>query len=424
MNRLRIWLAGGTAAMAVLAAVPPAAAQEDPAGIAEPGSAAPAVLPGHVRPMWHIASQPAGVTPDTIGEPGGYDPYELRSYLDLTGTGKGQTVAIVEAWNVESAVTTAVGDYTSWFGVKPPCSDAVTSGCFNLTFQAPDGFEPVDTIQEIQSTVSFQLETALDVEMVHAIAPDAAITVVQAHDNSDDAVMSALDHAVALKPAVVSNSYGESEFDGEQALDQHCQEADVPCVFSSGDAGNPGGYPAANPNVLAVGGTTLDVGPTGKVRSEIAWEGSGGGISQYEPRPGYQQAADPYDTGRGLPDVSFDADPQSGVAVYVVQEIPNLGLRTERWVEVGGTSAGAPAWAAILAVADQLRAASGKPALTTADVHAAVYDRHGQHDRAIADITQGANGICGAICTAGPGYDLVTGEGSPRPGIDTYLAKH
>jgi subtilase family serine protease len=95
------------------------------------------------------------------------------------------------------------------------------------------------------------------------------------------------------------------------------------------------------------------------------------------------------------------------------------------WLQVGGTSVGSPAWAGILASADQLRAAAGQGALTSAGYEAqqALYGlATGQDGQPLYDVTSGSNGSCGAVCTAGPGYDFVTGLGSPRPGIDTALA--
>ncbi|MGH3373909.1 MAG: S53 family peptidase [Actinoallomurus sp.] len=392
----------------------------DPAVLGSAASAtAPATpLPGHMAPLWRRA-QPKGVTPNSIGEPGGYDPVALRAYLGLNGTGKGQTVAIVEAWDVRTAVLDATAKYDAWYGLKPACSDTVTSDCFKLTITAPAGTRTPTTNDELGANASFQLESDMDVQIVHAIAPDAAITVVEGYDDSIDSLMAAVDYATSLHPAAISNSWGAAEFADEQAYDGHCKDA--LCVFASGDSGNPGAYPAASPSVLAVGGTTLDAGPAGQVRSETAWEGSGGGISPYEPQPDYQSAADPYHTGRGVPDVSFDADPNSGVASYVVLDFPQLSFHYEIWTEIGGTSVGAPAWSAILAVADQERAAHGRPPLTTDDVHAVGYAKS---PKGLADITTGVNGVCGAICTANLGYDLVTGKGSPRPRIDTYLARH
>jgi subtilase family serine protease len=407
--------------------------------------------PGHVVPMWRLprGAQPGRnpgqqAAPDTIGEPGGYDPGELRAYLGLRGTGAGQTVAVTEAFDVQNPlpvslvgeqddVTNSLAVYDSWYGLRPACSATVTTGCFSLTFTAPHG---TSTSDPGDAFLNWRQEAVLDVELIHALAPRAAIVVVEARTDTKASLMTAIDYARSLHPAAVSNSWGVNESAGEPGMNGHCPATGPPCVFSSGDTGNYatclaengpgascGGYPAANPGVLAVGGTTLDLAPTGKVRSETAWTGSGGGISGYEPFPGYQRNADRYPAGRGIPDVSFDADPNSGVAVYMSFLLPcSTGICDyEEWEEFGGTSVGAPAWSAILASAAQQRAAAGEPPLTTAAVHAAVYARTA--GKPIADITTGVNGICGAQCSAGPGYDLVTGMGSPRPRIVSYLAR-
>lgn len=154
----------------------------------------------------------------------------------------------------------------------------------------------------------------------------------------------------------------------------------------------------------------------GAVTSETAWSGSGGGVSQYEAKPGYQNSANPYAT-RGIPDVSYDADPNTGFAVY--DSIRYQGQ--SGWFQVGGTSAGAPQWAAIIAVSDQLRAVSGLGRLSGGGFQAAsiVY---GLPASTLYDVTAGSNGPCGGVCTASSGYDFVTGLGSPRHGIDAALA--
>lgn len=439
-----------TAAVTVPSTVA-AAATAAPRGAA-PGHASPQVLPaqppvprsGHVAPLWRLdrAIRPVDypgpyAAPDGIGEPGGYDPFELRAYLGLHGTGAGQTVAVTEAYDVQNPlpatygvqhdVTNSLAGYDSWYGLPPACSAAITTSCFHLSFAAPQG-----TSGSLRYAFGWMVEAVLDVEMIHALAPAASITIVEGHDESDKSMMAAVQYAENLHPAAVSNSWGGDEFSGEHALDRSCPAAGSPCVFSSGDNGNYGtclaengagapcgGYPAANPDVLAVGGTTLDLAATGEVISEAAWSGSGGGISAYEPLPAYQRQADPYTSGRGIPDVSFDADPNSGVALYY--DITISGTQHQSWQEVGGTSAGAPAWAAILASTAQLRSASGQAPLNMAEVHAAVYANTGK--KPVADITTGANGICGRLCSAARGYDLVTGEGSPRRGVDTYLAR-
>jgi subtilase family serine protease len=382
-------------------------------------------------PVRHPRAGPgARLTPDTIGEPGGYDPAELRAYLKLHGTGAGQTVAVTEAFNVRESVLAAVSKYDRWYGLSRPCSHTVTTGCFRLTFTAPQGASTSNGLE-----LSWMAEADLDVEMIHALAPKASIAVVEGHNDTRASMMAAVDYAQSLHPAAISNSWGGAEFRAEHGDNSQCPATGGICVFASGDCGNyvaencgngqtPGGYPAADPGVLAVGGTTLSLTPAGRIRSEMAWADSGGGISAYEPRSAYQKAADRYASGRGIPDVSFDADPNSGIAIYVDYVGTYQGKHfqlNQLWAEFGGTSVGAPAWSAILAVADQLRAESAIRPLTIAQLHAAVYAKG---VKPVGDITAGANGICGRICTAGPGYDLVTGEGSPRPGIDSYLAGH
>ena len=123
-------------------------------------------------------------------------------------------------------------------------------------------------------------------------------------------------------------------------------------------------------------------------------------------------------TKRGIPDVSYDADPNTGFSVY--DSVPYDGLTG--WMQVGGTSAGAPQWAGIIAVANQGRKAAGKSVLAgyasnTYKADGALYGL----TSGLADITTGSNGICGATCSAKVGYDLVTGLGSPRAGISSAL---
>ena len=157
---------------------------------------------------------------------------------------------------------------------------------------------------------------------------------------------------------------------------------------SSGDNGTPAEYPSASPKVISVGGTTLHFDSSGAVTSETGWSGSGGGCSLYESANTAQSAFSQYAQAgcvgkRATPDVSLDADPASGVAVY-----DSYGYQGQRgWFQVGGTSASAPMWAARSAVAG-------------ATVDAGYV--YGQVDHCIRDITSGNNG---ASCLVG--FDLV-----------------
>jgi subtilase family serine protease len=342
--------------------------------------------------------------------PAGYDPATIGSYLGLTGDGSGQTVAVVDAYR-DPSIKSDVNTFSTQFGVPRVCGTAGAGRqCFNFRVTAPDGTAGQDP--------TWALEASPDVEWIHAIAPKATVRLVDAHDASFASMWAAVTDAAALAPAAISMSWGDSagEFSGESFYDWHCRLAHSVCVAATGDFGHPGEYPAYNSRALAVGGTTLQLGSGGTVDSEVAWSGSGGGLSYFEPKPAAQKSVSP-GSHRGIPDVSFDADPNTGVAVY--DSVPFEGQTG--WFMVGGTSLGAPSWSAILAAADQLRVAAGKSPLASADGQAAraVY----ASSSALGDITTGPpNGRCPGECHAGPGYDLVTGLGSPRAGVDRALA--
>jgi hypothetical protein len=384
----------------------------------EPGHAGPgrAALPLEARIFGRGgAGRPLVAAPG----PAGYTPAQLRAYLRLRDSGLGQTVTVVDAFD-DPYITRDVNTFSTRFGLPRVCGTrGAGTGCFPFAVRHPDGFAGVDT--------GWGLETSLDVELIHAIAPRAAIVLMEARDDTVGSMFAAIGHAAALRPDAISNSwtFGGPEFTGETRFDHYCRLAASLCVFAAGDTGYPGFYPAYSPDVLAIGGTTLKLARDGTVTSEVAWNSAdgatGGGLSYIEPRPGYQKAVNPA-SRRGIPDVSFDADPATGMAVYD-SEISN---GSAHWFEVGGTSAGAPAWSAILAVAGQLRAAAGLPRLTEANFAAqrAVYSVRYGHG--LYDVTRGTNGpvvLCGPQCRARRGYDYVTGLGTPRPGIDLALGQ-
>ncbi|MGH3373907.1 MAG: S53 family peptidase [Actinoallomurus sp.] len=365
---------------------------------------------------WKSATSPQLTTTT----PTGYTPEQLRSYLHLTGTGKGQTVAVVDAFDNPYAAAD-LATYSKKFGLPEPCGKSSKPGCFTFSSVHPFGVLGADP--------GWALESDLDVQMVHAIAPDASIVLVEAYDNSFLHMTQAIDYAAGLHAGVISNSYGGSEYSGETSADGHCALASALCVFSTGDTGNPGEYPAYDPHVLAVGGTTFSLASSGDVDFETAWccsnnggaVGTGGGLSAFEPRPAYQDSVNSFQH-RAIPDVSFDADPATGVPVY-----DTFGLSGQNgWFQVGGTSAGAPAWAGIVAAADQLRAKAKQPPLAGAGFQAQKLIYGMPHD-VFRDITTGVNNAleCDTpieTCQAKPGYDPVTGWGGPKAGIDAALA--
>ena len=234
-------------------------------------------------------------------------------------------------------------------------------------------------------------------EWAHAIAPGANILLVEAASASVNDLLSAVNYARSQAGvSVVSMSWGAGEFSGETAYDSvfttPVGHAGVTFVASSGDQGAPASWPAIASNVVAVGGTTLSLSAAGGYAAETGWSGSGGGYSRYEPEPAFQRAFQT--TGhRSNPDVAYDADPYSGFYVNY----------NSTWYAVGGTSAGAPQWAGLIAIANQGRAAAGRAPLSTA--LQAIYGLSGAD---FHDVTAGNNGYA-----AGAGYNVVTGRGSP-----------
>jgi hypothetical protein len=363
----------------------------------------------------------------TAKKPVGYSPAQLRGLLGLHGTGAGERVAIVDAYDNPYAERDITA-FSKQFGLPLPCAAGkqASSGCFTFSRVHPYGFDGVDA--------GWALESDLDVEMVHAIAPQASITLVEAYDATTISLYQAIKYAGSLTPApsAISNSWGEPEFSGEAQGYPACALTKTLCVFAAGDNGNPGQFPAYDPSVLAVGGTTLSLSADGKPGMEVAWcctdplnpGAGGGGVSKYEVRPAYQNGLNPY-LGRSIPDVSFDADPDTGVPVY-----DTMGLNDQNgWFEVGGTSVGTPVWSGIVAVADQLRVAAGRPPLAGAQFQALdlLYSQARHHAPGFSDITAGADNMIECTspvrsCQAHPGFDEVSGWGSPRPGIDETLA--
>ena len=416
---------------AVLVSAGPASAQKPP----DPTPAAVDPPAAHMRhPLLFSVPNPGrSLVPGVINPTprGGYSPAQVRSYLGLSGDGRGQTIGITVAYDTPT-IRADVARFSAYFGLPLPCDASVdddskrgrrrehdgkggdddpgAEDCFPLVVAMPGGLPIVDD--------GWAVETALDVEWAHAIAPRAKILLVEAINVDARPLFGAIDYAARHGAAVISNSWLDEEFKGEKIYDHHCILEQAVCVFASGDDGHEATYPAVNPYVLAVGGTRLSLNSAGGVLSEVAWSGSGGGVSEFERRPRYQADVNPF-AMRGSPDVSYNADIRTGFPVFV-----GSGLYGQiGWLGTGGTSAGTPQWAAIIAVANQLREAQGKRpfgAVGRTTIQSALYRLQGRPS--LFDVSTGSNGACGAVCTAGVGYDFVTGLGSPRHGIDTDLA--
>jgi subtilase family serine protease len=307
--------------------------------------------------------------------PTGLSPAQIRAAYNLPSTGGMGTIAIIDAYD-DPTVQNDLSVFSNQFGLP--------TANFEKHMMAPS----------IRTNGGWALEISLDVQWAHAIAPDAKILLVEAKSNSLTDLLAAVDYARSRSDVVaISMSWGGGEFSSESAYDSYFTSTYGATFFaSSGDNGAGVIWPSVSPNVVAVGGTRLTFS-SGSV-SETAWSGSGGGISKYEAEPSYQATYGVSGTNgkRAVPDVSYDADPYSGVSVY--DSTPYSGATG--WWQVGGTSAGAPQWAAIQSLGLSV---SNSNLYQDASASYASYFR---------DITSGSNGHSAAI-----GYDLVTGLGSP-----------
>jgi len=288
----------------------------------------------------------SGLTPAQVTHAYGLDGIAFTTSAGTTkGDGSGQVIALIEAYHDPTIAT-----------------DLQT---FDQTYDLP---APTLIVANQAGTVTnsgWALEESLDVEWAHAIAPGAVILVVEAQSQSRPSLLRAVT-AAENTPGVdaISMSWGFNEFAKEASNNSYfttpAGHQGITFVAASGDSGPQGGaeWPAVSPNVLAVGGTTLNVSPTGNYQFESAWVDSSGGYSRYQAEPGYQRSVQAT-SRRSTPDVAFDGDPDTGVAVYETSLATGLGS----WFTVGGTSLGTPAWAAIIAIADQGRALSGQGSL-------------------------------------------------------------
>ncbi|HET9721375.1 MAG TPA: S53 family peptidase [Solirubrobacteraceae bacterium] len=332
----------------------------------------------------------------------GYHPADLQSAYNLAtasaGSGAGQTVAIVDAYNDPYAASD-VATYRSQFGLPALGTCSLSTGkvssqtaCFAQVSQTGS------TTSLPRSNASWSQEISLDLDMVSAVCPKCNILLVEASSASMTNLGTAVNEAVKLGATEVSNSYGGSESSSDTKYDSsYFNHAGVDITASSGDSGYGVEYPAASIYVTSVGGTTLNQASNARGWSETAWSSAGSGCSAYDPQPSWQAGA--FSTSlcgnRAVADVSADADPNTGVSVY--DSYAYQGYKG--WMVFGGTSVASPITASVYALAGG-GAPVGNPY---------------SHTSSLNDVTSGSNGSCGnALCTAGPGWDGPTGLGTPN----------
>lgn len=331
------------------------------------------------------AHPPHHVHGSATTSPTGLSPAQIRPVYNLPSSGGTGTIAIIDAYDDPTAEND-LNVFSAEYGL-PSCTTA--NGCF----------EKHQMSRKMRSDGGWALEISLDVQWAHAIAPGAKILLVEGASSNGTDLLAAVDYARARPDVVaISMSWGGSEFASEATYDDRfISDYGASFFASSGDSGTGASWPAVAPNVTAVGGTTLAFNADGTLAGETAWSGSGGGISAYEPMPSYQSALGVPGTMRAIPDVSYDADPASGFSVYDSTRYQGQ----KGWFRIGGTSAGAPQWAAI----QSLGLSSTNPSFYA--------DAAQSWSAYFRDIVSGSNGSCGIVCTASAGYDTVTGLGSP-----------
>jgi subtilase family serine protease len=383
--------------------------------------------------------------------------YGILPLLERGISGRGQTVVLPEF------PPTATGS-TAVSGVQVPAVTDVRKDLarFDSVFGMPAArLQVVNTLARAASPWLATIEEVEDTEIVHAVAPDAAIREVlipsapaASPGKVSAAVLSALRFGLTQGGVIsLSASSGEQCFTPAEVAEgnlvlQAAQRDRVTVVSSSGDSGAattpcPGArtaashvkgvnLPASDPLTLAVGGTRLQASrTTGAYIGETAWNipppeavpgshASGGGFSRLFPRPAYQDGIAAIGATRGVPDVAADADPRTGMALAISDGDQGYIL-----TGAGGTSASAPLWAAVIALADQY---AGRD---LGFVNPAIYriGRSAYYHQAFHDVTTGTNTVTFPPQTitgyrAAPGWDPVTGWGSPNAQALVPLLAH
>ncbi|HTT35983.1 MAG TPA: S53 family peptidase [Thermoplasmata archaeon] len=352
------------------------------------------VHPSTVAPLSSPTCSSYGLCPADVTSA-----YGMSSLLgNATTNGTGQTVVIVDACG-DANIVSDLSTFDSAFGLADP----------TLSIYQPQGTPCSDP-------TGWGLETALDVEWSHVMAPGASIALVEAKSASNANLFGAWNYSLVNGLGLtISNSWGGTGGCPSTArtLLASAQASHVTVLASSGDSAA-WGYgtkrtiqePADCANVLAVGGTSLSINSSGGYGGESAWSGGGGGYVTGVREPAYQARVNITDSSGylGKPDVAAVADPSTGVWVY---EKSSGG-----WLPVGGTSVACPIWAGYLADINGWRAAKSFPGLgdLIPFLYKAVYGVNGgspAYATSFHDVTSGSNGW-----SAGAGWDAATGLGS------------
>jgi subtilase family serine protease len=338
---------------------------------------------GVVKPL----ANPGGETPGSLGCVYGLVSKPVSGCPIATATevptGGSSVIVIVDAYDYPSAAAD-LAKFSSEFGLPTP----------SFTTVYASGKKPTNGCSS-----GWQLEEALDVQWAHAMAPNAAIVLVEAASNNNSALYTAVTAANNYIKAhggkgEVSMSWGGSETSGEASSDHYFTQSGVVYFASSGDS--PGViYPSSSVNVISAGGTQVNRSG-GKYTNQTAWSDGGGGASAYEPRPSFQSVVSgKVGSHRGTPDLSFDASGSSSVAVY------NSNCYSG-WVEVYGTSVASPSLAGVINSAGTFQPSSN---VEGTEIYANYTNK--------SDFTDITSGSCGTH-SAASGWDFCTGVGMDK----------
>jgi subtilase family serine protease len=345
-----------------------------PAGFETPASLA--CVYGFVAPV-------AGCNPSTV---------------TALATGGSKLVIVVDAFDDPTA-TNDLTVFSKQYGLP-----AITPNNFQVVYQNK-GRPKQD------GTGGWELEESLDIEMAHALAPAAKVILVEAYSQNNSDLFASVTVAAGLAAAAgggeVSSSWGQPEFSGEEADESVFTGTNVVFVAATGDT--PGTiFPSELQNVIGAGGTSINRS-NGNFVSQTTWEYGGGGASLYVPVPPYQSGIKKikqWGPNRAVPDISFDANPDTGVVIYDTTPYDGVVLN---WAVVGGTSIASPSLAAMINSAGSF-AASTSAELTS------FYKRYIKSYASPAKWTDIELGLCGnnGGAKATKAWDFCTGIGVPN----------
>jgi len=427
-------------AVAAVAATALGASLAATAATAASVSAAPAA--GHaVKPIpavsGHVLAQSLAFPPDTaycqtnLGI-SCYSPVQYRQAYDLNPlyaagvTGKGRTIAIIDSYG-SPTIANDLAVYDANYGIPAPPSLQVIQ-----PVGAVPAFDPNDS-----TMVSWATESTLDVEIAHAMAPDANILLVETPVAETEGVtgfpemMAAENYVINHNLAdVITQSFGATEntFPDTQSLlnlryaFENAAAHNVTVLASSGDTGatnyNLDGsdvypypvnsWPSGDPLVTSVGGTQLHLDANGnRISPDVVWNdgygATGGGLSQVFSRPSYQATVKSVvGDSRGTPDISASAAVDGAAILYYSFQPSRIG-----WHLVGGTSEASPLFSGVVALTAQLAGHR------LGQINPQLYHMNASHRDGIVDVTSGDNSFAGVTgYPATPGYDLSTGVGT------------